>query len=66
MKLQDWVQSVGGIEAAAGMLRIKSHTVKNWYYKKSIPRPVMIIKLIRLSKSQLTLESIVKSTGGKF
>lgn len=60
--VQNWVEAQGGVVAVASKLRLTTPTVRNWLHRRGWPKVSVILKLIKISKGELTFENIIAST----
>lgn len=60
MPLSEWVYLKGGPSAVARLLDVKRSTVSQWCILKALPRDQVKLKIIKISKGEVTFESMVK------
>ncbi len=62
MKFQDWVAAFGSPERLAIELGVTSWSVRNWITGRCYPKTRNMLKIVKLSKGALTVESILRDT----
>lgn len=60
--LQDWVAKKGGASAVSRLLKVRPPRVQAWTRKEATPKPRLMQALVRVSKGELSLDSIINST----
>ncbi|MGL4755347.1 MAG: hypothetical protein ACRCXB_23550 [Aeromonadaceae bacterium] len=58
MNLIEWIDSKGGIDLAAGLLKEQPRTVKSWYYGEKMPKPSTACKIVKLTKGVVDYNGI--------
>ena len=60
--IQTWVRDFGGVGKVADKLGVTDVAVRNWVKRRGWPKVDIILKLIKLSKGELTFDNIVASS----
>ncbi|BBT82703.1 hypothetical protein H4G63_004502 [Salmonella enterica] len=58
MDLNTWIDSVGGIEKAAELLKEKPRTVYSWYRKEKAPRLSSSLNIVSKSRGEVDYNGI--------
>lgn len=62
MTFHKWIKSQGGPTPVAQKLGITSACVRYWLRRDATPRLRVMKKIVKLSKGQVTLDTIVRET----
>ena len=62
MTLQAWIKEKGGSAAVGRLLGLDAPRVRTWVRRGATPRPLIMQRLVKLSKGVLTLDEIINST----
>lgn len=62
MTLKQFIMNYGGPNKVAKKLGVTSFAVRYWIRNQSTPRPETLLKLVKISKGQLTHQSVLKET----
>lgn len=58
MNIMAWIEKNGGPTEAAKLLKESARTVKSWYYGEKLPKPMVVCKLIKLTKGELDYNGV--------
>lgn len=58
MHIIEWIESVGGPEKAAIILKETKRTVDSWIYGERLPKPQTACKIIKMTKGVLDYNKI--------
>lgn len=59
MKLSTWITKSGGTVAVGKLLGVTHNRVHAWLTGKSLPRPALMLEIVKLSKGVVTFDSMV-------
>lgn len=60
--LTEWVAAQGGVLRVSKLLGVARTTIYAWMYREAQPTTPHMLKLIKISKGELTFESLVRDT----
>lgn len=62
MKFQEWVADFGTPERLATELGVTAWSVRNWISGRCYPKMQTMLRIVKLSKGALTIETILRDT----
>ena len=62
MRLETWIKESGGAIKVAKALKTTPYCIWFWLRGERTPRPKMMLKIHKLSKGKVSLETIIKET----
>lgn len=64
-KFERWILENGGSGEIGKRLGVHQVTVSNWISKRAIPNTLIVFKILKLAKNELTLFDIIKGTSNE-
>ena len=62
MNFATWIHANGGVKGVSRKLNLDVPRVQTWVDKKACPRPLIMQKLVRMSKGKLSYDDIINWT----
>ncbi len=65
MTLTDWVKLQGGYRKTGKLMGVAESCVNAWLRGRSLPRPDLMQRIVKLSKGKVTYDEMINATRGK-